>query len=141
MVGAPWAVGVSVSAGDGTSEIGLEAGLDPNALLMRRLNVPVAGVDGVATTLEKVGGAGEDAVLSEAGTFVAEGDGERGRDTGLDPPNALLMRLLKVPVVGEGATVLALGDIVVPSEPGNVASVAEGGTSEMGRDTGRDPKA
>jgi len=111
---------------------------------MRRLDAPVRGADGVATTLDVVGGAREDGVSSAAATSVVKGDewtSERGRDTGLDPPNALLIRLLKVPAVGEGAAVLTLGDLVVPSEPGKFVSVADGGTSEIGRDTGREPNA
>lgn len=41
---------VGIVADGGTSEIGRDAGVDPpNARLMRLLNVPVVGEDGVAT--------------------------------------------------------------------------------------------
>jgi len=83
---------VTVVADGGTAEIGRDAGLDPpNARLMRLLNVPVVGEDGVATVWGKVAVVGEDVVAPDVGkvvTVAEAGTSEIGRDTGLEPPNA-----------------------------------------------------
>ncbi len=84
-------------------------------------------------------------VVDLVAVVVNGGASERGRDAGLDPTSARLMRLLKVPVVGEDDVVTVwgsaevVGEDVISPDAGKDVAVADAGTSETGLDTGLEP--